>query len=1034
MRAAIVFIFCMGMATAASAGVEIADVAGFPRYVDVWRPGVYSVSSTQKVELWNNGAVDAEFFEADVFGTFLSPSGCFAAVKLEGTLVSNGNCLPSGTIIPPGESIAPQVRRVRFTPSGTGYATVKPNTTDLQLLTTLPANTGGPEWNTLTIPGGSFSPTSVMGVTDTDGGVPHVLFYVVTTTTDFLWYRGRDFVAEVDLPANLLQEKPTTVDLIATEGPDPVAIFGSDAGLFRGQLTPPTGPGHLAPFLPVTILDGGTAVRIVSVDVNTGQGSARGEGYGVAVGLGDSDEFVLLGAVPTDSAADAGTLWRVNPKVDTSSLPKPLEVACAGSAFCVISLDSPGEGSGNLRLYTNEAAPGFVSGTQSLEIYEAGGAVQRRITATDDDGDAVRVSVDSAAAAGLFNVRAGLQPDTLDLEVTPLGDVCKTETRELDVFASDGLASHDQSVKVRVTLNNVRGPEVPGVTPTNAAVVAGGAPRVFTATPPGSGPCATVGYRWTSTSTTQPELAVSPDGTATFTPPDTLCVQQGERYTYTVQGLDEGGLASPLTSFSVDVAPWGPPLAPFGPGAVRALASGPGSGTDVTAEAPLHTCTGTPGLPGVQTVWRLSDSSAGVPPAFTVRAADGGTVSLESPVESPRLRVEAVACTRASLSFTAFNRIQTDAGGVQDGPEATVRVDAVPAVEDITAAQLQLTAVPAEQGQVDIQLGTSVLCPAEYALKAQMSLRNLDGGTLAGAVVDVPGSWRPPLPDDCSARDYIVHGQLFDESTGTRLNGGTAQTLVSAQALPAALGALEGEALVAHCGERATATLTQTIPSNACQAVDITWTQVGGPALAEAELGGAQVTVATRDTGLEGLVGESVVLSVTADAGGGNSTTTQHVVPITTAPFVDVTHETESQIGAEKSLVGVVVQLRNDSGCQVGSLRHVEHVDGVDWVPGSVKVDGRTVAEQAVEGGFVVDGVTLPAGGTSALTYVARPRLLASPRFGGEVFLNGVQVSGPLPPVPSSGCGCSSGDAGSALLGLLALARLLRRRRDGAAG
>jgi MYXO-CTERM domain-containing protein len=1033
-RAAILFILCVGMATAASAGVGSADVAGFPRFVDVWKPGVYSVSSTQTVELWDNGNLAGQFFEADVFGTFLSPSGCFAAAKNDGTLVSTGNCVRSGNISP-GDPTAttPDVRRVRGTSSGTGYAMVRLESTRLQLLTTLPANTGEPSWSALTVDNPSYLPTSVMGVTETNGGVPHALFHVLAGPGDFLWYRERDPVAEVVIASNLSQVPPATVDLFATEGPNPVAIYGSDAGLFRGELTPPPVPGLIDPFSPVTILDGGTRVRIVSVDVNTGQGSARGEGYGVAVGLGDSNEFVLLGAVPADSAADAGTLWRINPKVDTSSLPAPLEVGCAGSEFCVISLDSPGEGSGNLRLYTNEDPPRFVSGTQQpVVLDEGGGPVPLRVTATDDDGDAVRVSVDSAAAADLFEVRAGLQPDTLDLQITPRGvDVCKTETRVLKVFASDGLGSHDQAADVSVTLNNVRGPEVPGVTPRDAGVVAGETQGVvFTATPPGSGPCATVGYRWTSA----PELAVSPDGTATFTPPPSLCDAQGTRYTYNVQGLDEGGLASAPTPFSVYVAPWGPPLPPFGSGAVRALASGPGSGTDVTPEAPLHTCTGTPGLPGVQTVWRLSDSSAGVPVAFTVRDADGGTVSLESPVVSPRLRVEAAACTRASLSFTAFNRIQTDAGVVQDSPEATVRVDAVPAVEDITAAQLLLTAVPAEQGQVDIQLGTSVLCPAEYALKAQLSLRDLDGGTLADAVVDVPGSWRPPLPDACSARDYIVHGELFDESTGTRRNGGTAQTQVSAQALPAALGALEGEALVAHCGERATATLTQTIPANACQAVDITWRQVGGPALAEAELGGAQVTVATRDTGLEGLVGESVVLSVTADAGGGNSTTTQHVVPITTTPFVDVAHETESPAGSETGLVGVVVQLRNTSECQVGSLRHVEQVDGLDWVPGSVKVDGRPVAEQAVEGGFVVDGVTLPAGGTSALTYVARPRLLASPRFGGEMFLNGVLVSGTVPAPPSSGCGCSSGDAGSALLGLLALARLLRRRRDGAAG
>lgn len=1036
MRAAIVFILCLALTTAASAEVDFVAVPGVPRYVDVWRPGVYSVSSTNKVELWDNGTKTGDFPDADVQGTFLSPSGCFAAVKSQGSVVSKGNCLRPGNISPSMD--LPTVRRVSSTPSGTGYAMVQIGVNNLELLTTYPADTAEPPWRELIVENTVYSPTSVMGVTETDGGVPHALFSVLGGSqedADFLWFRERGLVAELALPSDLPQVRPASVDLFATEGPHPIAIYGNDAGIFRAELVPPTGPGvAIAPFTQVTILDGGTPVRIVSVDVNTGQGSVRGEGFGLAVGLNDNDEFVLLGAVPADSAADAGTLWRINPKVTTSFLPLPLEVGCVDATFCAIAMENPPEGPGNIVLYTNAAPPRFEAGTAPQVINEGADPLQVRVTATDDDGDAVRVSVDSAAAADLLAVSPVLQPDTLDLRITPqVSEVCRDETRVLNVYASDGRKLHDQTAALSVTLKNLRGPEAPGVTPVNDVAVAGGAPKVFTASPPGSGLCATVGYRWTSAATGQPELVPAPDGRATFTPPPFLCNAAGARYTYNVQGLDVGNVASSPTSFTVDVAPWGLPLEPFGAGAVRPLASGPDSGTVVTPES-LHPCTGTPGLPGVETVWRLGGSGAALPERFTVRDADGNPVSLASPVVSPRLQVEAVACTRDSLTLTARNRIRTDAAGVQEGPEATVRVDAVPAVEDVTAARLSLTAVPAEQGAVDIQLGTSILCPDEYALKAQMSLRELDGGTLADAVVDVPGRWTPPLPAACSVREYVVHGELFDESTGTRRNGGTAETRVTAQALPAVLDALEGGALVARCGESATATLTQTIPANACQDVDITWKQVGGPALAETELGGAQVTLATRDTGLEGLVGESVVLSVTADAGGGNSATTEQVVPITTEPFVDVAHETESPAGTETGLVGVVVQLRNTSACQVGSLRHVERVDGVDWVPGSVKVDGRSVVEQAVEGGFAVDGLTLPASGTSALTYVARPRLLSSPRFGGEVFLNRVRVSGTIPEQPSSGCGCSGADSGAAVFGLLALARLLRRRREGSAG
>ena len=209
----------------------------------------------------------------------------------------------------------------------------------------------------------------------------------------------------------------------------------------------------------------------------------------------------------------------------------------------------------------------------------------------------------------------------------------------------------------------------------------------------------------------------------------------------------------------------------------------------------------------------------------------------------------------------------------------------------------------------------------------------------------------------------------------------------------------------------------------------LSWAQVDGPELVEGTLSGERVTVATRDVGLEELVGQTLRLSVTANAGDANTATTVHEVPITTEPFVDVRHETESPTGSEKGLVGVVVRLRNTSECRVGGLRHVERVDGLEWVPGSVKVDGQPVVEQPVEGGFAVDGVTLEASGTGTLTYVARPRLLSSPRFGGEVRLNTVLVSGTLPTAPASRCGCSGGGSGAAVFGLVALARLLRRRR-----
>jgi uncharacterized protein (TIGR03382 family) len=1028
-RAAIVFSVFLGVASAASAESQPFDVPGDPRAVDVWRPGVFSVATTEVAQLWDEGALTGNILNFFVYGTFLSPSGCFVAVHQDGTqLIQPAGCLPSGNISPDNPNVTQRnVQRVRTTPSGTGYAMLLIEGSELELLTSLGRQATQAPWNALTVNDPRYLPTTVMGVTDTDGGTPHALFHVRSGPSELLWFRGRDLVSEVDIPPSLTTGALSTVDLFATGGPHPVALIGNADGLFRGQLTPPQTSTPIAPFSRVTV-QGAPVVSIASVDVNTGGGSERGEGYGLAVGTLEDGSYVVLGAVPADSAADAGTLWRIHPAFPDGTLPgPPLQVGCVDSVFCVIALSR--RDFSNVILYTNASPPRFTAGTQPVVIDERSGPVPVQVLATDDDGDAVRVTADATAAAGVLDVGSVAQPDQLELRLTSR-EVCQDETRVVRLFASDGLRAHDLEGGVSVRVVNRQGPAAPGVTPTSASTFAGGASRRFTAEA-GAGLCPTVGYRWSGT----PELVTNGSATATFNPPAVLCQPQGATYEYTVEALDQGGVPSAPTRFTVDVAPWGAPRAPFRPDAVLTLTAGLDAGVDVVPEA-LHDCTGTPGLPPVETQWRPGEPGAGVPMGLTVRAADGGTVLLAPPVVSERLRVEAAACTRASLSLIARNRVTTDAGGVQEGPESRVRVDVVPLVEDIATTQLNMAVVPAGDGGVDLQLGTSLLCPGEYRIQARLSLRDLDGGPLSddAGVVDVPGSWRLPLSPSCSVQDYIVRGALFEVRDGIQREGATAETRVSTQALEPALGALEGEPLEARCGEGAKATLTQAIPSNACSEVSLSWTQVAGPELQEVALSGKQVTVATRDTGLEALVGKSIVLRVTASVGDGRAAATEHVLPITTAPFVDVAHETESPTGSEKGLVGVVARLSNTSECRVGGLVHRERVEGGEWVPGSVKLDGQPVVERAVEGGFEVDGVTLGAGATGTLTYVVRPALLGSPRFGGEVFLNQVLVSGLVPGPSTSGCGCSGGGSGVAVLGLVALARLLRRRRAGASG
>ncbi|WP_426752854.1 hypothetical protein [Myxococcus sp. Y35] len=1029
MRPVLVISLCLGVATAARAEWDVTEVPGIARSVDVFAPGVYAVSTSTQTELHRGaGTQSILFLHGDVFGTFLSPAGCFAIVVRPGDIISHENCRAAGNIIPPDPvNTVVGVRRVKHTPSGTGYASVALSGGGLTLLTS-PAGLEGPApWTPILSDTGLMSSTDVLGVVDTPDGAPHALFSVTgVSRTELLWYTRDDHQAQFVVPSTLTTQSPRTVDLFAGDGPYPIALFGNADGLFRGVLDPAG-----TTFAPVMLPDEQPIV-ITSVDVNTGSGSRHGEGFGLAVGQGPGGEPVVLGAVPASSAGNAGQQWRIHPAFEDSALPgalvaAPLEVTCVGSTFCVFILDQPGF---NVVSYFNVNAPVLDVGSTPIIVNETESATAR-FTATDADFDAVRISVEEPPAGSPIAVNTLETPDQLDVMLMPQRPVCQDEEGTLRIFASDGLGSHDVEATVPFRVVNVQGPQRPRVTPTRASTTASGAAQVFTAQPVDEA-CPAVRYTWAPASGQSGAPPLTTDGgpQATFTPPDVLCQASGASYTYEVRGLDTGGVASSTPSlFTVDVAPWGRPLAPFAPGAERVLTSGPGESVELVPDV-LHACSGTPGLPAIETEWRLTAPGSGLPAGITVTTAHGTPVSLDPAVTSERLRVEALECTRATLSLTVRNRIPGAESRVQDGPESELRVRVEPSLEDVAAGTLELGVTPAGVGRVDVALGTSLNCVEARALKARMFLETLDGEQLASDVVPVPGTWSPELPRSCSAEAYRVRGELFDDSNGTVREGGRASVEVPNQPLPARLGALEAGALVARCGEGASATLTQTIPAEACGEVALSWEQVAGPSLVDASLSGRSVTVSTRDTALESLVGQSVTLRVLADAGGGNTATTEHVVPITSERFVDVRHTTETPSASEKGLVGVLVELRNTSECEVGTLRYVEHVDGLEWVPGSVKLDGVDVEAQPVEGGFVLENLRLPARGTSTLTYVGRSPLLSTPRLGGEMSLNGVPVSGdaPVPPSPSS-CGCSGGGSGVALFGLVALARVLRRRR-----
>src|SRR6185503_20258261 len=116
------------------------------------------------------------------------------------------------------------------------------------------------------------------------------------------------------------------------------------------------------------------------------------------------------------------------------------------------------------------------------------------------------------------------------------------------------------------------------------------------------------------------------------------------------------------------------------------------------------------------------------------------------------------------------------------------------------------------------------------------------------------GSWGFVLDQSCGpATTYNVVGQLFDVSgAGTGGEGSiTAQALtqvtleVPSGATP--LDPLYEPRITARCGRAARGTLQQRLPSGPCEALPLTWEQVGGPTLTQSTFTGSRIDVTTQD-------------------------------------------------------------------------------------------------------------------------------------------------------------------------------------------
>ncbi|NNC05692.1 hypothetical protein HJC10_22900 [Corallococcus exiguus] len=1022
---------CAGVARAEWTHIE--TQGGTPKDVTVFRPGFFAVATDGQLYVSRDGVVTT--LNVGMAGSFLRGTACVVGIRLDGTLQSVGGCslADDGKHLFPDDGNEYVVKAARVTATadgGVGYAVAdEPPLHVPQFRTSLLPKEGSAEWGGLTpsVPGLSAQPPLAVLPPQADGQ-PQALFAVAqpSNTAAFLWYRGTTelyFLATGIFPP----KGARSVALLPGTTPDqPLAFFGNDTGLFRGTLG-----GSIVPFESIPLAPGVSDVDALAFD--TASGSSAGTGFGLLF-LKQDGKVAAYSAEPVVPPVLPGTLWRQNTQLPTGITQAAVQLACADASYCVAIL---GEPTRNVLIYENASPPNVSELRDTLSVDE-GKTEDVELKLRDPDGDAVRLSATVRAPGSRLIVEQGpldsREDNGLKLKLTAPSGICASETSWLDVVASDGLRAHDTRKAVKLVVNHTVRPGAPQVTVDAVEgndFFVGGPSGTFTATP-GSTGCAPFKYTWTAPPGA-PGLAVDA-GVATFTPPSTRedrCKPGTAKFTYAVTAND-GTWDSPPSTVTVRLHPWGPPVVPFTTPSREAL-----SGTALLPQA-THVCggsPGTPGLPPVSTFWSVLEKPSGAT-VTAVQRDDLHPVDQE-PVEGNSVLLDGATCVEAlKLKLRAFNRITVE-GFVLDSPTADVEITVKPRWLPLESMNTLVTLDPAEErmlrGHVSLTGKQPLNCTGMRFLSTVVTLEDrddpkkvFDTWTATGG----GGDFALDLPPTCGSGNYTVRARVHETLPDGGVMAPEATTEFFRPAREVVLGELSGE-LIATCGEGARGTLRQTIPEGACSAVKLKWDPAGGPELAPPVTQDDWASLATVDTQLESLVGEFVTLKVSAEGEGASGAEREQAVRIGARPFVTVERRTETGEGVNSGQVGVTVTLRNDTACDVSSIRYQETVTGAQVVPQSVTLNGRPVTPaDASAQHFAVDPVPLTAGSTATLTYVVRTALLDPPKFSGTASLREVVVSHTEPPPPSmSGCGCSGGGSGVTAFGLGALAWAARRRR-----
>ncbi|HLL04443.1 MAG TPA: hypothetical protein VK539_27920 [Myxococcaceae bacterium] len=1010
----------LGMSARAS--WDVYDVPFTPGDVEVWTPDTFTMATSNSAVLMNTDGGVRDTIATYSVGTFYSPPDCFAAFQPFGEVVARQCTLRSS--ISPAQGI--RLRSVRHTEAGNAYSAAIQGLEPSFLYGAQGARSPT-AWNQLApdevVEGmtaqGALGVLSLGNTEHAVGGVRPSVFY---------WYRDQQLEAALRIPGSFGSPIPHGVDLIPTGAPNPTALLATDVGLFRAPLRTDGGITFSRVPLPPELS------FVKAVDVNVEAGSAYGRGFGMALVQTADGGTVVLRSVPGRSPEELGTVWRPSTQQPVlNGLPR--HVDCLGAHVCVATLDRAN--SQNVVVYRNANPPVLTVGTNTSISENSTGTFF--LGASDADGDPLRVTVELADGgplpdAGPLSFRAFEEAAGVRLELTS-GPVCQDTAVPVRAVASDGRGAQDVRQAWNFRVIHTQGPPAPVLNTQSLIVQAGGDAGVVQVTGPANPRCGIDRYYWSALSNNAVGLDIN-GGTARFQPDAVLCEPNGRSYAYRVNSIDEGGAVSAPTDFTIQVRPWGTPSAPFGADAGVGLDAGQDFRLVPTAE---HFCQTTPGYPGVDTRWELTQ---GTPPLenITLRTDDGGVVTGTSAV-TPRLTVDTEECADAELTFQVRHYTR-DGSGIA-GPASTVRVSVDPRWAPVSTGSLELAVDPNRLTARTVAGAARVsnlncLDQRGGTLRARIQLQRPDGTVVRQGEFPAPGDWAFQLDPTCEPpTTYNLVGELLDVSGA----GVGAEGSLSAQAfapisveVPSGAPPLEPlyePRIIARCGEPASGTLQQRLPQGPCEGLSLIWEQTGGPALTQTTFTGQRIDVMTQESDFAALLGQPVTLRVRATT---VSLEREHTVPITAEPFVEVSRRTERPAGTDTELLGVSVELHNTLACGVREVSHVERLEGVDYAQGSARFNGAPVEAELVGSELTVRGLLLEPDARGTLTYVVRPRLLGPRRFEGQSSVRGVPISQPPEPIASSGCGCAGGGSGAVALGLLGLLGVRSRRRGRGSG